>query len=182
MTQRVEWCFIRGTDKREFTVHFTEDAPERAEAVEFFRVREGHLYSVCPVTNRVWAMSVADANAYFAANPGPQLYESLYLNKDANITDEDLARLTYIPELIRFRIFSNRITDTGVRHIASSLSALENLCVYSPLITDACLDAIAQLKALKTLDLQASPQITREAFGSLLERLPKIVNSYGPRG
>jgi hypothetical protein len=160
--------------------HYSDDPPERAEAVAFFVSRDCGLYSDGPITDELWALPVDEANAHLAANPTEQTYNSLFIRgRCDDISDDDLSRLVHISELIRFHVFSKRVSDAGVRHI-SALSKLEGLAVYSPLITDECLGTIAEIKSLQDLDLQGSPLITTAAFRSLILELPDIRRSWGP--
>ncbi len=180
MARTAVWTVSRGSDNREFIAHYSDDPPERTEAVAFFAALDCGIYSNCPITDKLWTLPVDEANAYLAANPTRQTYNSLYIRgRCDDISDDDLSRLAHIPELIRFHIFSDRLSDAGVRHI-SALSKLEGLVIYSPLITDACLGTIAQIKSLQDLDLQCSPLITTAAFRSLILELPSIRTSWGP--
>jgi hypothetical protein len=181
MVRTAEWTVSRGNDRRDFIAHYADDAPERADAVSFFSDLDTGLYANSPITDDLWAMSVADANDYLAANPIAQTYDSLYLRgRTDRIVDDDLNRLVHLPELIRFHVHSDNITDAGVSKIVSALPNLEWLLVYSPLLTDCCLPPIASLQSLQTLDLQSSPLISDVAFDDLVAKLPNIVDAWRP--
>jgi hypothetical protein len=178
---RIAKCSVScGDDKRDFVVHYTDDPPERSEAVRFFEDGQyGHLFADSVVTDDLWSLPIDAANAFLAAHPVRQTFDALFVTGTADVCDDDLARLVQLPELRRCHLFSRNVTDFGVGYLLN-LRRLERLVLYSPLITDACLDLIACLQSLKSVDLQGSPLITKAAFDSLTTRLPRLVESWGP--
>jgi hypothetical protein len=95
-------------------------------------------------------------------------------------TDSDLERLRFIPELRIVKILSDQIYDAGAACL-KHLRASEVFCLYSRAITESCFYDIAQLRSLKFLDLQGSPQISEAAFSAAVPQLPSLRDIYPPR-
>lgn len=128
MTRTLEWSVTRNNENRDFIAHYVDDSLERAETTAFF---EDSLFPDSPIDDYLWTLPIGEANAFLSANPIQQTFESLYLQRRGDdIRDNDLARVTHLPELRRIIVYSNRVTDAGVRHL-SSLFQLEWLSIYS---------------------------------------------------
>ncbi len=177
MTRTFEWSVTRNNENRDFIAHYVDDSPERAEAIAFF---EDCLFPDSPVDDYLWALPIGAANAFLAANPIVQTFESLYLqNRGDDICDDDLARLRHVPELRRLIVYSNRITDVGIRNLSPQFR-LETLWIGSSLVTDTSIATISQLQSLRSLDLQNCGGLTNAAFDSMIAELPFLVESWGP--
>jgi len=99
--------------------------------------------------------------------------------RDITFVDQDLYRLKHLPELERLHSHADHLTDAGVNFFRL-IPDLKHLLIYSPLVTDACLEDVAALSLLETIDLQGSPGITAEAFDRLVDRLDHLVDIYPP--
>ena len=109
-----------------------------------------------------------------------ELWSMLTLDSSrVSFTDDDLFRLQYFPELERLHSHVNHVTDHGVTYVRH-IPRLRHLLIYSPLVTDACLENIGFLQDLQTIDLQGSHRITRGAFDALVAHLPNLVDIYPP--
>ncbi|MFO1020281.1 MAG: hypothetical protein U0903_06245 [Planctomycetales bacterium] len=172
---------------RTFFVTFTDDGPDRREAIEFFSKLTQPLFSggrpkaLFPASptfpDNIDRLSDEDAQAYFDANPVERQWASLTLLQQDGVADHELYRLKFIPELKRLH-FSG-VGDEALSHVVY-LQSLTCLVVYSPHITDACLQYVKRLTSLKALDFKASPQITQKAFAETFSSLPNIVDAYPP--
>jgi hypothetical protein len=177
MTRTLEWSVTRNNENRNFIAHYVDDSSERAKAIACF---DDGLFSDNPVDDDLWILPIVAANAFLAANPIVQTFESLYLQRRGDdIGDDDLARLRHVPELRRLIVYSNRITDVGIRYL-SSLYRLETIWIGSSLVTDASIETISQLRSLRSLDLQNCCGLTVAAFDSMIAKLPLLVESWGP--
>lgn len=161
----------QGGVKREYRVVYRDDPPQRAEAVRFFQEHAACLFPSMAVPVEVEEMPLEEANAYLRRHPLPEEWDLLRIAGENPIHDDDLARLRHLPEIRQVKISSNRITDNGVKHLLV-LRNLTCLVLYSSLVTDECLRDIRQLRSLKSLDLQASPGISREAVLAAVEAMP----------
>lgn len=162
--------------RRTYTVWYVDDSPERQEAVAFFQAPH-RLFPAMDLPPAVDKLPLADANLYLREHPIPKLWSLLTIL--GPVADDDLARLQYLPELEILKIHSH-ISDRGVEHIRH-LKSLETFLVYSDRVTDACLPAVAELRTLRMLDMQASPHVSPAAFAAVASRLPKLQDSWSPR-
>jgi len=163
--------------EREYRITYLDDSEERAEAVLFFGralVPEVHIPKI------TFNMSETDAQAYLDDHPMQRQWSMLTLHeREVSFEDDDLYRLEFLPELERLHSHASHLTDRGVAYF-QRVPGLRHLLIYSPLVTDACLDGIATLKQLQTVDLQGSHLITRGAFDRLVGKLPNLVDIYPP--
>ena len=162
--------------KREYRVTYTDDSDERVEAVKFFGDR---LFPAMNIPYSLDQMSERAAQEYLDANPVQEQWSLLTLDSRVTFIDEDLHRLRYLPELERLHSHADHLTDLGVSFIPQ-IPELRHLLIYSPLITDRCLEDIARLRHLQTIDLQGSHLVSRKAFDALVSRLPNLVDIYPP--
>lgn len=161
---------------REYCVTYLDDSVERAEAVQFFR--EG-LSPSMNLPESIDELSADEAQRYLDEHPLEEKWSMLTLDERCAFEDDDLFRLGFLPELERLHSHAPHLTDRGVRCIRR-IPDLQHLLIYSPLVTDACLEELASLKSLRTLDLQGSHLISRDAFDRLVGKLPRLVASYPP--
>jgi hypothetical protein len=124
-------------------------------------------------------MSESDGQKYLDAHPAQRIWEFLTIDDRDLCTDADLDRLRLIPELLSISLLSDQISDAGVARLRL-LRAPDRLAIYSKTITDACLLDIAELKSLRSLDLQKSPQISKGAFEAAIRKLPSLARVYPP--
>jgi hypothetical protein len=170
----------RGAVSRNYLVTYWDDPPERAEAVHFFReLPDCRLFPEVVIPPEVEEMPIEEANAYLRRHPIQQGWSLLTIGHQSPIEDGDLARLRHLPELSHVRIFSDRITDAGVRHVLL-LPHLSRLLVYSGQVTDECLGIIRQLRSLASLDIQASANVSREAALAAIEAMPWLRDAWPP--
>ena len=163
--------------EREYRITYLDDSEERAEAVLFFGRALVPAMSIPKIT---YNMSENDAQAYLDDHPMQRQWSMLTLHeREVSFEDDDLYRLEFFPELDRLHSHANHLTDRGVGYF-QRISELRHLLIYSPLVTDVCLDAIANLRQLQTIDLQGSHLITRKAFDRLVRKLPELVDIYPP--
>ena len=178
-----EWIRRKIGDRpsREYLVSFVDDSPERAEAIAFFSALERPLpmFPSDPFPPGIDDMPFEKAQAYLDLHPTPKRWELLSVPRGAIISDSDLSRLRYIPELRIVKILSDRISDQGVRHL-SHLFSLEILCLYSQSVTDACLEVVSRLHSLRMLDMQLSPAVSRSAFEATVSQLPALTDRFPP--
>lgn len=163
--------------ERKYRVTYEDDSPERAEAVAFFGEA---LIPAMNLPHALDQMSERTAQAYLDAHPTQEQWSMLLLDRRVTFGDDDLSRLEHLPELKRIHSHADHLTDRGVSFIAS-IAGLQHLLIYSPLVTDRCLEDIARLRQLQTIDLQASHLISRKAFDALVSDLPDLVSIYPPR-
>ena len=164
--------------EREYRITYVDDSQERAEGVHFFGRA---LFPALNIPRVTYSMSERDAQAYFDAHPMQRQWSMLTLHSEKEVffEDDDLYRLEFFPELERLHSHANHLTDRGVGYF-QRIPGLRHLLIYSPLVTDACLDGIAALRNLQTIDFQGSHLITRGAFDRLVRKLPKLVDIYPP--
>jgi hypothetical protein len=161
--------------RRTYTVWYADDPPEREEAVRFFQSPH-RLFPAMNLPPAMHEMALADANDFLREHPIPKLWSLLTVREP--ISDDDLARLQYLPELEILKIHSN-ISDHGVEHIRH-LKSLETLLIHSDRVSDACLGIVADLTTLRMLDMHASPRVSAAAFTAVTSRLPKLQDSWPP--
>jgi hypothetical protein len=162
--------------RRTYTVWYADDPPERAEAVRFFQSPH-KLFPAMYLPSGVHEMPLADANAYLRDHPIPELWSLLEVW--GPVADDDLARLRYLPELKVVTIHS-QVSDHAVTHLRH-LEALESLVLYSDRVTDACLQTVAELGSLRSLDMLRSRGVSPSAFAAAALRMPKLEDAYPPR-
>jgi hypothetical protein len=164
--------------EREYRITYLDDSEERAEAVRFFGRA---LFPALTIPKVTYSMSERDAQAYFDEHPMQRQWSMLTLHSETGVSfeDDDLYRLEFFPELERLHSHADHLSDRGVSYFPR-IPRLRHLLIYSPLVTDACLDAIAALRDLQTIDLQGSHRVTRGAFDRLVRKLPKLVDIYPP--
>jgi hypothetical protein len=163
--------------EREYRITYLDDSEERAEAVIFFGRA---LFPAMSIPKITYDMSETDAQAYLDDHPMQRQWTMLTLDdREASFEDDDLYRLEFFPELDRLHSHASHLTDRGVAYF-QRIPGLRHLLIYSPLLTDACLDGLANLQQLQTIDLQGSHLITRGAFDRLVAKLPNLVDVYPP--
>jgi hypothetical protein len=167
--------------ERAYTLTYLDDSPERQEAIQFFQRSRGSsgLFPALNIPEIVSGMPRHAAQEYLDAHPIQEQWSLLAIREGDGISDDDLIRLRYIPEIHTLNVFSNRITDLGVRHVCF-LRQLKHLALNSTSVTDACLDDITNIRTLLSLDMQMSRRVSRSAYLSAVKRLPSIVDSYPP--
>lgn len=168
----------RGGDERVYTVWYSDDSPEREEAVTFFQTKATCLFPKMDIPAIVGKMSIHEANEFLQAHPIQQQWSLLRINRSNAIADDDLKRLVHLPELETVCISAN-ITDEGVRHLLL-VPALEALVVYSPRVTNECLKYLRRMKSLRMVDFQASPGVSRSAFNDVVRSMTPIPQSWPP--
>ena len=163
--------------EREYRVTYTDDSEERAEAVRFFG--KG-LFPATSLPERINRMSEEAGQKFLDDHPMQQRWQMLTLdNQRFSFEDDDLRRLQFIPELEHLHSHATHLTDRGVSHFRQ-IPDLQHLLLYSPLVTDACLQDIAALRNLRTIDLQGSHLVTRSPFDRLVRGLRKLEDIYPP--
>src|SRR5262249_5389308 len=119
------------------------------------------------------------ANAYLRRHPIEERWSLLTVGRDSLIHDGDLIRLRHLQEITHVKLSSDRITDAGVKHLLL-LPHLTHLLVYSSRVTDESLGVIRQLRSLVSLDIQASPNVSREAALAAIEAMPWLQDAWPP--
>lgn len=102
---------------------------------------------------------------------GPLFVETIGLESNKLVTDDDLSRFSKLKELSRLLLHGTKVSDEGLQHL-SGLKSLTQLGLSKTQVTDVGLDVIAQLTRLKQLSLQAN-EIT-DAGLNKLRRLKKL--------
>ncbi len=164
-----------------YAVTYFDDSPQRVEAVSFFSSKKNRLLPHLILPEEINLMSVEEGQQYLDSHPMKKEWYILDISDGFATTcsDEELGLIVHIPELKIVKILTDKITDTGIRHL-SCLSAPESICVYSRSVTDRCLDYFSGLKTLKALDFQRSPNVSRDAYFSVISTLPLIESPYPP--
>ena len=168
-----------GGVRREYRVVYRDDSPERAEAVAFFREHAECLFPAMRIPDEATGMPIREANVYLRRHPIERQWSLLRIGRQNPIGDDDLARLRHLPELDHVQISSDRITDAGVEHLIH-LPAMTHLGIFSAGVTDACLRVIRTLRSLRSLDLQASPNLSRAAVLAAVEAMPWLRDAWPP--
>lgn len=88
------------------------------------------------------------------------------------VTDEGVAQISQMRDLIQLRIASDKITDAGIAHLAN-LQHLRYLHLLEAPITDAGLDALNELSSLESLYLDHT-NVTDEGLARLLKARPGV--------
>jgi hypothetical protein len=101
------------------------------------------------------------------------LHDLVYLNlRGKDVTDAQLAPLAGIPSLIRLHLERTKITDKGMPYL-KGLVNLEYLNLYGTDITDAGLVNLENMKKLKHLYLWQT-KVTDAGVAKLQKALPKV--------
>lgn len=162
---------------RNFEVTFLDDSPERAEAIGFFSNLRRPILSAHCLPDEINDLSQADAQAYLDAHPVQQKWSLLRVLTEDHVSDDDLARLQFIPELKHLLLYD--VGNDAIKY-AAHCTQLEELIVYSKKVTDACLIHIPPLTSLRIIDFQGSPNISPSAFAEVVDSLPDVVDVYPP--
>jgi hypothetical protein len=85
-------------------------------------------------------------------------------------TDDVLSKLAGVPHIGSLHLSGGRVTDAGVRHLAS-LTGLQYLSIHSKKATDAGLPNLKGLSNLSRLDLK-STSVTAAGVSELQKALP----------
>ena len=168
-----------GSIKREYLVVYRDDPPERAEAVHFFQEHAASLFPSMEIPLEVEEMPIKDANAYLRRHPIQEKWTLLTVSGENPIHDDDLARLQHLSEIRHVKIFSNKITDAGVKHLLC-LRNLTHLVLYSNRVTDDCLKVIRTMHSLTSLDMQMASKVSREAVLATVDAMPWLVDAWPP--
>lgn len=158
---------------------YRDESPERAEAVAFFREHAECLFPAMGIPDEAAEMPIREANEYLRRHLIEQQWSLLRIGRQNPIGDDDLTRLRHLPELDHVQISSDRITDAGVEHLVH-LPAMTHLGIFSAGVTDACLRVIRTLRSLRSLDLQASPSLSRAAVLATVEAMPWLHDAWPP--
>lgn len=165
---------------RDYFVTFTDDPPERAEAIAFFSTcGKGGLWPDISLPEGLASQPLTVAQHYLDTHPTQQKWASLTIDDADPVNDEDLGRLRHIPELTRLKIYSNAITDAGIFHL-QYLTHIEILILASSKITDRCLESLTTLKTLRMLDMQRASGVSRSAYSWVAAQLPWLRDVYPP--
>ncbi len=171
---------VDGGPVRDYFVTFTDDPPERAEAVAFFSVCGTYgLWPAISLPDGLASQPLTVAQHYLDTHPTQEKWEGLAIHDADPVNDEDLRRLKHIPELTRLKIYSNAITDAGIIHL-QYLTHIEILILASSKITDRCLELLATLKTLRMLDMQRASAVSRSAYSRVAAQLPCLRDIYPP--
>ena len=162
---------------RELIVTYEDDPPERAEAVQFFLQLRHPIFPAMNLPDVIDHLSPEDMQRYLDANPFQQRWSTLRILPEDGVTDDDLTRLQFIPELEHLFLYD--VGDDAIRH-ATHLHSIDWLVVYSEKVTDACLKYVRQLVTLRSIDFQGSPTVSPTAFGEAVAVLPRLVDVYPP--
>jgi hypothetical protein len=163
--------------KRDLIATFEDDPPERAEAVRFFQRLRRPIFPAMNLPDVIDRLSPEDAQRYLDANPFQQRWSTLRILPEDGVTDDDLKRLRFIPELGHLSLYD--VGDDAIKH-ATHLHSIDCLVVYSDKVTDACLKYVRQLVTLRSIDFQGAPKVTPTAFGEAVAALPWLVDVYPP--
>jgi hypothetical protein len=107
-----------------------------------------------------------------------QVEEVIWLNlKDTKITDAGLKHLANLKNLTKLHLERTAVTDEGLAHL-SGLSNLKYLNLYGTKVTDAGLDKLTGLENLKQLYLWESAA-TEEGAQRLKQAIPGLVVNLG---
>ena len=107
-----------------------------------------------------------------------QVEEVIWLNlKDTKITDAGLKHLANLKNLKKLHLERTAVTDEGLAHL-SGLSNLKYLNLYGTKVTDAGLEKLTELKNLEQLYLWKSAA-TEEGAQRLKQAIPGLVVNLG---
>ena len=170
-----------GDRQREYIVTYSDDSPERSEAVEFFQQFEHGLFPAMKLHEGIESLSLDEAQRLMDQNPIQEQWKILTITDRDLVTDDDLSRFQHIPELQILKIMTNKITDRGIEHI-KWLTKLEFLILYSDQVTNSCLRDIVNLTSLKFVDMQCACSVARDAYMDAMDKLPNHRSRrYPPR-
>jgi Leucine-rich repeat (LRR) protein len=169
----------RGENRRDYVVFFEDDSPERAEAVKFFQKHADRLLQKVAIPSEVENLPMQEANAYLRKHPIQEQWWILTIGPQSAINDADLARLQNIPEIDHVKVYSDKITDAGVKHILH-LNGLKHLVLCSKNVTDECLKDIQTMPSLVSLDLQGASGVSRTAVLNLVNKMPWLQDAWPP--
>lgn len=165
--------------RREYVLVYEDDSPERAEAVTFFQTHAFRLFPCMDIPPEVEHLPIQEANAFLRQHPIQERWSILTIGHESTITDADLVRLRSIPEIAHVKIFSDQITDDGVKHLLL-LTGLNDLVLYSKCVTDECLKDIKKIKSLVSLDVQAASGVSRTAVLNLINDMSWLRDAWPP--
>ena len=157
--------------EREFTVTLLDDSQERTNAINFFENQATRFFRSLDLPAVIDSMSHVDAQAYLDANPQLNAYNIIHVRLP-RVTNCDLERLQYVPELTRIYLFGDFDND-GIAQLQHSTSVFD-LKIYSNKITDDCLVNLSTLTSLQRIDLSRSRNISQAAFSKLVSELPSV--------
>ena len=125
------------------------------------------------------ALPFDEAQRYLNEHPMEEQWSILTILDADPVTDEDLRRLQYIPELNVLKLMTDKITDRGIEYL-KWLVNLEWLILYSTQLTDDCLQHTVRLKSLRLVDMQCSPNVTGAAYMHAMQQLPNLRSERYP--
>lgn len=169
---------VKGESRRVYNFVHIDPPPDRKEAVDFFE-NHGILHSGYKITPEIQSMPIDQANDFLRQHPTIEQWTSLMIKGDAKINDSDLFRLQFLPEIQSVHILSSGITDVGVQHLLH-LRGLRSLGLHSKNITEKSLDIISRLPAIRGINLQGCPNISREKFNAMIASFPNRPEAVPP--
>jgi uncharacterized membrane protein len=93
--------------------------------------------------------------------------------QDSALEDAELERFGRLAALTRLRVSNNRISDSGIRHLAA-LPKLESLNLYgNPAVSDAALETLAGIASLRRLYLWQT-SVSEQGLEWLRNRRPDL--------
>src|SRR5687767_12469532 len=94
--------------ERVYTLTYLDGSPERQEAVQFFRrLRQPScLFPALNIPEVIRSMSTDAAQQYLDAHPMQEQWSLLSFSEKDLISDDDLGRLRYIPEIEVLKVWS----------------------------------------------------------------------------
>lgn len=107
---------IGDAPRRDFVVTFEDDPPERAEAVRFFQRLRRPIFPAMVLPDAIDGLPSEEAQRYLDRNPLQQRWSTLRILPEDGITDDDLSRLQFIPELEHLSLHG--VGDEAIRHAA----------------------------------------------------------------
>ena len=108
----------------------------------------------------------------------PLVVHDVYLNKEYQVTDEDIEKLNVFPNLGRVWIASNSVSSQGLKKLKCHKN-LHTLILYSNSATDELYETLMLLESLVTLDVQDS-RMTQSCLDKLGKNHPRLNEIYGP--
>ena len=109
--------FGRGNAIKHCVLTYLGDPPQRAEAVTFFNRLKFKMFPRLPIPSFVYDMSQEEAQQYLNEHPIQKQWEILTILTSDQVSDEDLSRLEYLPELRHLKLVSDRTTDLGRKQL-----------------------------------------------------------------
>ena len=157
---------------------------ERAGVRKSFRVRLRHgnslrrlsawilgdaLFPSSPhINDTLFNLKPNEIERHFHLNPA-QLSWNL-VTFDERFSDRHLLLLRWIREIEIVQVYSNKITDRGIRHL-SHLSNLRELFIYSKEVTNSALLTIQGHTKLEVLDMQGASKVNPELFHDAISKM-----------